>query len=141
MQSFSRILNEVLAKLVFYNYFKIIHNFYHHSIMSIIVTDNAFKRVAELIVLENAPSALRITVDGGGCSGFIYNYTFISLSDVESDDYIVEKDGTKIIFDSISKQFMLGCIVDFVEELGSSYFAIKNPNAKTKCGCGNSFSV
>jgi iron-sulfur cluster insertion protein len=110
--------------------------------MSIKVTDSAFSRVAELIILENNNDlALRIAVDGGGCSGFIYNYTLIPISDIMIDDNVIEKDQIKIVIDNISQQFMFDCTVDFVEELGNSYFTIKNPNAKTKCGCGNSFAV
>ncbi len=110
--------------------------------MSIKVTDNAFKRVAELIKLENnCDLVLRIAVDGGGCSGFVYNYQLVSKDDISQDDYIIQQGDTSIIIDAISKEYMLGCIIDFVEELGSSYFEIRNPVAKTKCGCGNSFSV
>lgn len=110
--------------------------------MSIKVTDSAFSKVAELIILENnGDLALRIAVDGGGCSGFIYNYNLVPVSDIAAEDHIIEKDQVKIIIDNISQQFMLNCIVDFVEELGNSYFAVRNPNAKTKCGCGNSFSI
>jgi iron-sulfur cluster insertion protein len=110
--------------------------------MSIKVTDNAFKRVDELINLESNPSlSLRVVVDGGGCSGFVYNYALVPSSDITKDDYIIEKDNIKVVIDEISQKFMVDCIIDFIEELGSSYFEIKNPNAKTKCGCGNSFSV
>ncbi|MCC8372157.1 MAG: iron-sulfur cluster insertion protein ErpA [Rickettsia endosymbiont of Pseudomimeciton antennatum] len=110
--------------------------------MSIEITDNAFKRVGELIKLENNPNlVLRVVVDGGGCSGFVYNYALVPSNDITKDDYVIEKDNTKVVIDSISHPFMTDCIIDFIEELGSSYFEIRNPNAKTKCGCGNSFSV
>ncbi|WP_341756229.1 MULTISPECIES: iron-sulfur cluster insertion protein ErpA [unclassified Candidatus Tisiphia] len=110
--------------------------------MSITVTDNAFKRVSELIKLENSPNlVLRVVVDGGGCSGFVYNYALVSSDDITKDDCVIEQDNTKVVIDSISQSFMVDCIIDFIEELGKSYFEISNPNAKTKCGCGNSFSV
>src|SRR5689334_597870 len=112
--------------------------------MQLKVTDNAFKRVAELMKLEKKfDLALRISADGGGCSGFMYKYELIPISDISGDDYVSEseKERVKIVVDSLSGQFVAGCTVDFVEELGSSYFEIRNPNAVAKCGCGNSFSV
>ncbi|XVN43411.1 MAG: iron-sulfur cluster insertion protein ErpA [Candidatus Rickettsia vulgarisii] len=110
--------------------------------MSIKVTDNAFKRVSELITLEKNPDlVLRISVDGGGCSGFTYNYEFVTNKDISENDAIFEQNDAKIIIDDISQNFMTDCVVDYIEELGSSYFEIRNPNAKAKCGCGNSFSI
>lgn len=110
--------------------------------MSIEITDNAFRRVGELIKLEDNPNlVLRVIVYGGGCSGFIYNYALVPSNDITKDDCVIEKDNTRVVIDAISQPFMADCIIDFIEELGSSYFEIRNPNAKTKCGCGNSFSV
>lgn len=104
------------------------------------ITDNAFKRVSELIKLQPNPnSILRISVDGGGCSGFQYKYEFVA--EILDDDYIAEKDGAKIVIDQLSLQYMGSCTIDFVEQLGSAYFEIKNPKATAKCGCGNSFSI
>jgi iron-sulfur cluster assembly accessory protein len=110
--------------------------------MQLKVTDNAFKRVGELIALENnTNNVLRISVNGGGCSGFTYQYELISSSEILNDDFIEEKNGIRIVVDQVSQEFMNNCIVDYVEELGSSYFDIKNPKATARCGCGNSFSV
>ncbi len=110
--------------------------------MSIKITDNAFKKIDKLIKLENNPDLiLRVTVDGGGCSGFIYDYTLVPSDDITKDDCIIKKDNIKVVIDEMSQQFMDNCVIDFIEELGSSYFEIRNPNARTKCGCGNSFSV
>jgi len=110
--------------------------------MQLKVTDNAFRRVDELVKLENNENeVLRISVNGGGCSGFTYQYELIPSCDILNDDYIEEKNGIKIAIDPISQEFMNDCTVDYVEELGSSYFEIKNPKAKARCGCGNSFSV
>jgi iron-sulfur cluster insertion protein len=108
--------------------------------MNFTVTANAAKRIAELIKQKDASMlALRIAVDGGGCSGFMYQY---KLTDsIDKDDYIAEKNGSKVAIDQLSQQFLDGCAVDFIEELGSSYFQITNPKATAKCGCGNSFSV
>ncbi len=108
--------------------------------MNFTVTSNAAKRIAELIKQSNEKNlALRIAVDGGGCSGFMYQYKLIDS--INADDYIAEKDGVKVAIDQLSQQFLNECTVDFVEELGSNYFQISNPKATAKCGCGNSFSV
>ncbi len=107
---------------------------------SISITDSAFKRGAELAALEKDSNAvLRISVDGGGCSGFIYKYEMTST--LEADDVIFTKNNSTIIIDPMSLEYMSGSVVDFIEELGSSYFSIKNPHATAKCGCGNSFAV
>jgi iron-sulfur cluster insertion protein len=110
--------------------------------VSIIITDNAFNRVHELIKLEqNENLALRVSVDSGGCSGLMYNYELVAKDTIEDDDYIVTKNNAIVVIDPISKKFIAECVLDFIEELGSSYFKVSNPQAKTKCGCGNSFGV
>lgn len=108
--------------------------------MKLIVSDSACNRVSELIALAKEKKiALRVSVDGGGCSGFMYNYELVS--EINEDDFIVQKNNTQVIVDPLSQEFLDGCEIDFVRELGASYFQIKNPNATSKCGCGNSFSV
>lgn len=109
--------------------------------MAINATESVFKRIKYLISKQdNNRSMLRISVDSGGCSGFQYEYKFVNESNDE--DYIIENsEGVKIVIDSISKQYMDGCTIDFIQELGNEYFTIKNPNATNKCGCGNSFSI
>ncbi len=108
--------------------------------MTVYVSENAFKRIGKLIIKEDKkPIALRVSVDGGGCNGFMYNYEFVHK--ISPDDMIIEKDDVKVIIDPISVDFLKDCTLDFIEELGSSFFKIQNPNAKAKCGCGNSFSV
>jgi iron-sulfur cluster insertion protein len=107
--------------------------------MDIKVTKSAAKRIAELISTNNKKMvALRVSVDGGGCSGFMYQYKLIDSTN--EDDFILNSDGIKIAIDPLSQQFLQGCTVEFIEELGNSYFQISNPNASAKCGCGNSFS-
>ena len=107
---------------------------------SIKLTDNAAKKIASLISKEITPnSKLRISVEGGGCSGFKYNYHFVSTQ--KNDDVVIERDGAVVLIDEISLQFMNNIIIDYVETLTSAQFEIINPNASTKCGCGNSFSV
>ncbi|WP_341764255.1 HesB/IscA family protein [Candidatus Tisiphia endosymbiont of Beris chalybata] len=109
---------------------------------NIIITENVFKKVEKLIKSENnLELALRISVEGGGCSGFSYKYELVSNNDLTADDSIFENGLTKVIIDAESKQLMSDSIIDFIEELGGSYFDISNPKAKGKCGCGNSFSV
>ncbi|WPY00643.1 Iron-sulfur cluster insertion protein ErpA [Candidatus Trichorickettsia mobilis] len=105
--------------------------------MYITATNNAFKRIK--VLQPDIGMILRISVDGGGCSGFQYKYEFVS--EITKKDYIIVQDDIKIAIDEVSMQYMSGCIIDFVEELGTSYFEIKNPKATGKCGCGNSFSV
>lgn len=110
--------------------------------MSITITDNAFKRVHQLILFEkNADLVLRISVDSGGCSGLMYNYELVTKMSIAPDDHMYSKNNVMIIIDPVSQKFMLDCIVDFIEELGSSYFKVSNPSAKAKCGCGNSFTL
>ena len=110
--------------------------------MTIKITDRAFERVQELIELEKDKNlVLRVSVDSGGCSGLMYNYELVSKDTIEKDDYAVTKHNATIVIDSISQKFMLGCTLDFIEELGSSYFNVSNPKAKAKCGCGNSFAI
>ncbi|AFB25715.1 MULTISPECIES: iron-sulfur cluster assembly accessory protein [spotted fever group] len=110
--------------------------------MTITITDRAFERVCELVKLEKDKNlVLRVSVDSGGCSGLMYNYELVSKDNIEQDDYVITKHNATIIIDPISQKFMLDCTLDFIEELGSSYFKVSNPQAKAKCGCGNSFSL
>ncbi len=108
--------------------------------MDIKITQSAVKRIAELISISDEKIvALRISVDGGGCSGFMYQYKFVN--EKNEDDFILYCDGIEIVIDPLSLQFLQGCTIEFIEKLGSNYFQISNPNASAKCGCGNSFSV
>ena len=108
---------------------------------NITITDSAAKQVAHLITLEGVSEVLRlrISVSGGGCSGFQYHFT---LDDAQTaDDQIFLKDDIAVIIDEISLGLLAEAIVDYVEDLTSAQFVIKNPNATASCGCGNSFSV
>lgn len=103
-------------------------------------TDSAAKKVKELIFEEGNPSLhLRVFIQGGGCSGFQYGFTFDEL--VNDDDTVMEKDGVCLLIDSMSYQYLIGAEIDYKEELNGAQFVIKNPNATTTCGCGSSFSV
>jgi iron-sulfur cluster insertion protein len=107
----------------------------------ITITDQAAQRVAHLIAIENSNEQLRLrlAVSGGGCSGFQYHFT---LDDAKTaDDQVFEKNGVGFIIDSMSLGLLSDAIIDYTEDLTSSQFVIKNPNATASCGCGNSFSV
>jgi iron-sulfur cluster insertion protein len=106
----------------------------------IIFTDNAATKVADLIAEEgNQELKLRVFVQGGGCSGFQYGFTFDE--DINEDDTQFEKNGVTLIVDSMSYQYLVGAEIDYKEDINGSQFVIKNPNATTTCGCGSSFSA
>ena len=104
------------------------------------LTENAARRIAMLKAQERAGNAfLRIAVSGGGCSGFQYGLSFDDQRN--EDDFVFERDGVGIIVDEISLGLLNGAEVDFVEDLMGASFQIRNPNAASSCGCGNSFSI
>ena len=104
------------------------------------ITDAAAAKVKKLIEEEGNPNLkLRVTVSGGGCSGFQYGFDFDE--NVTDDDIKIEKDGITMLIDNMSMQYLAGSAVDYLEGLEGARFVISNPNAKTTCGCGSSFSV
>jgi iron-sulfur cluster insertion protein len=106
----------------------------------IIFTESAAKKVQELIEEEaNNELKLRVFVQGGGCSGFQYGFTFDEV--VNDDDTCLEKNGVTLLVDSMSFQYLVGAEIDYTEGLEGAQFVIKNPNATTTCGCGSSFSM
>lgn len=105
----------------------------------IVFTDNAAAKVAELIAEEGNPDLkLRVFVQGGGCSGFQYGFTFDEI--VNEDDTTMSKNGVQLLIDSMSYQYLVGAEIDYKDDLEGAQFVIKNPNANTTCGCGSSFS-
>jgi iron-sulfur cluster insertion protein len=105
----------------------------------IILTPNAAKRVSEIAIKLGKSPILRLSVEGGGCSGFQYKF---GLADqVDSDDIHVQEAGAELVVDPISLDLVRGSAVDFVESLGGKSFQVTNPNAASGCGCGSSFSV
>ena len=102
------------------------------------VTDRAFARLAEINDEAGEPKALRVAVEGGGCSGFQYD---IRLDDPAEDDLVLEKDGQKVLVDSVSLPFLANATIDFADELIGARFVVENPNATSSCGCGTSFSI
>jgi iron-sulfur cluster insertion protein len=105
----------------------------------IILTENAAKRVSEIAVKLGKAPILRLSVEGGGCSGF--QYKFGMADSIESDDIHVHEAGAELVVDPISLDLVRGSAVDFVESLGGKSFQVTNPNAASGCGCGSSFSV
>lgn len=102
------------------------------------VSDRAFARLAEIAEDTGEVKALRVAVDGGGCSGFQYDIRF---DEPTADDLVLEKNGHKVLIDPVSLPFLENAVVDFTEELIGSRFIIENPNASSSCGCGISFSM
>jgi iron-sulfur cluster insertion protein len=106
----------------------------------ILITDNAAAKVGELLAEEGrADLKLRIFVSGGGCSGFQYGFTFDESTG--EGDMLFEKNGVGFLIDPMSFQYLAGAEIDYQEGMDGSRFVIKNPNAKTTCGCGSSFSA
>ena len=108
--------------------------------LHVTLSASAAKRVAQLQVQENAPSAfLRLAVSGGGCSGFQYNFSFDKARN--ADDRAFERDGVTLVIDEVSLDLVKGAEIDFVEDMMGASFQVRNPNAASSCGCGNSFSL
>jgi len=104
------------------------------------ITDSAAKRIAWLMQQEgDAALMLRLSVSGGGCSGFQYGFSFDKSQQV--DDHLFERDGVKVVVDDTSLDLLAGAEIDFVEDLVGAAFQVRNPNAVSSCGCGSSFSV
>lgn len=103
------------------------------------VTEAAAKRIARIVAKEPGKSALRVSVEGGGCSGFSYKFDLVSNRN--DDDIAIERDGATVLIDDLSLVYMGGSVIDFVDDLMGQSFQIKNPNAVASCGCGTSFSI
>lgn len=103
------------------------------------VSDRAAKRIAKILSNEPAGSMLRVSVEGGGCSGLQYKYDVVGST--EDDDFVIEKPGATVLIDAISLQYMGGSEIDFVDDLIGQSFQINNPNAVAGCGCGTSFTI
>ncbi len=106
----------------------------------LVFTDNAVAKVADLIAEEGNPNLkLRVFVQGGGCSGFQYGFTFDEVTN--EDDTTLTKNNVSLLIDPMSLQYLMGAQIDYKEDLHGSQFVINNPNAQSTCGCGSSFSV
>jgi iron-sulfur cluster insertion protein len=106
----------------------------------ITITDTCVEKLQTLIQEEGNPDLkLRVFVQGGGCSGFQYGFTFDEIQN--KDDFDINRSGIKVLVDSISMQYLQGAEIDFAQDIMGESFVIKNPNAVTTCGCGSSFSA
>nr|ADI22177.1 uncharacterized conserved protein [uncultured gamma proteobacterium HF0200_24F15] len=107
---------------------------------SVEVTQNAVQRLMHLIAVKKKPNLmLRVFVQGGGCSGFQYGFQF--EEETEEDDLEFERNGIKLLIDTMSFQYLMGCEIDFIDDLMGTRFVVSNPNATTTCGCGSSFAI
>ncbi|OFW72546.1 MAG: heme biosynthesis protein HemY [Alphaproteobacteria bacterium RBG_16_64_48] len=106
---------------------------------SITISPRAVRRIAELLRSEAAPALFRVSVEGGGCSGFQYRFELVT--DKAPDDFLVERDGARVVVDPVSLGFVQGAELDFVDDLIGAQFKLNNPNVTASCGCGTSFSV
>ncbi len=106
---------------------------------TVTVTDRAARRIAEIAAGEPTTPLLRVSVEGGGCSGFQYKFDLVSNK--ADDDLVLEKSGATVLIDPLSVQYMDGAEIDFVDDLIGAAFKINNPVATASCGCGTSFSV
>jgi iron-sulfur cluster assembly accessory protein len=105
----------------------------------VIVTDRAAKRITEIVGAEAAARALRVSVEGGGCSGFQYKFDLVA--DALPDDVVLEQAGARVVIDQISLGYLAGSQIDFVDDLIGASFRVTNPRATASCGCGTSFSM
>ena len=105
----------------------------------ITLTERAARRINEIMTAEPKGSMLRISVNGGGCSGF--QYAFDVERTRQDDDLVIERDGAAVLVDQVSLQYMDGSVIDFVDDLIGQSFKIENPHATASCGCGTSFSL
>lgn len=106
---------------------------------TVTVTDRAARRIAEIAAGEPTTPLLRVSVEGGGCSGFQYKFDLVDTA--ASDDVVVEKSTAKVLIDPVSLEYLAGAEIDFVDDLIGASFKIQNPNATASCGCGTSFSL
>lgn len=103
------------------------------------LSPSAAARVAAIAARQGKPAILRLSVEGGGCSGFQYKF---GLADgAEADDLVIERDGVTLVVDSVSLDLVAGSVVDYVESLGGAAFRVENPQAASGCGCGSSFAI
>jgi iron-sulfur cluster assembly accessory protein len=106
----------------------------------VVLTDRAARRIGTILRKQGPGTVLRIAVAGGGCSGFQYEYNLVR-EEPSPDDLVLHKDEATVLIDSLSREFMGGAEIDYVDDLIGQSFQIRNPNAVASCGCGTSFSV
>lgn len=104
-----------------------------------VLTGAAAERIGQIAARQGKPAILRLSVEGGGCSGFQYKFDLADA--LEADDAVSEMGGVKLVVDPVSLDLVAGCTVDFVESLGGAAFKVENPQAAAGCGCGSSFGI
>lgn len=103
------------------------------------LSDSAVRRIARILSREPEGTALRVSVSGGGCSGFQYGFDLDR--EIAADDIVLKRDGATVLVDPMSLDYMRGSVIDFVDDLMGQSFQVKNPQATSSCGCGTSFSL
>lgn len=106
---------------------------------NVVVTERAARKIGEILGRETAPAVLRVSVEGGGCSGFQYRFDVDKAP--AADDFVIERDGATVVVDPISLQYMAGSKIDYVDDLIGTSFKVENPKATAACGCGTSFTL
>lgn len=109
------------------------------TLTDVTLSETAARRLRAIAAAEGRPVMLRVAVEGGGCSGFQYQFDLVG--EAAPDDLKVERDGAAALVDEVSLAFLKGSEIDYVEELAGAEFRVRNPNAKSSCGCGVSFSI
>lgn len=107
--------------------------------LSVTLTERAAERIKEIVADDRSKPNLRISVEGGGCSGFSYKFDLVPSA--EADDVKLERSGATVLIDPVSLEYLSGSQIDFVDDLMGAAFRITNPNATASCGCGNSFAL
>ncbi|MBB4064991.1 iron-sulfur cluster insertion protein ErpA [Gellertiella hungarica] len=110
------------------------------SEQTVSLSESAAKRIAEILASEPGKNAMRVSVEGGGCSGFSYKFDLVDGASTD-DDVVIARDQAKVLIDQLSLVYMAGSEIDFVDNLLGQSFQIRNPNAVASCGCGTSFSI
>jgi iron-sulfur cluster assembly accessory protein len=100
---------------------------------------SAARRIAAIVASEPAGTRMRLSVTGGGCSGFSYDFQLVT--EIDPDDFAIDRDGATLLVDNVALPYLAGAEVDFIDDLMGQYFKVQNPNATATCGCGTSFSV
>jgi iron-sulfur cluster assembly accessory protein len=106
---------------------------------AVTVSDRAARRIVQIVAGEPATPLLRVSVEGGGCSGFQYRFDLVA--DRAADDLVIEKAGARVLVDPVSLGLLNGSVIDYVDDLMGATFRVSNPNATASCGCGTSFAV
>lgn len=106
---------------------------------AVTVTERAARRILEIAAADPATPLLRVSVEGGGCSGFQYKFDLVGAA--EAEDIVIERSGARVLVDEISLGYLAGSEIDFVDDLIGQSFRVRNPNATASCGCGTSFTI